>query len=96
MNTSTQSATRMSLAFQWILKTKDGCVNGSSDETDFGISKRQYPHLDIASLTVEERMGIYRIDYYEAYRCNELPEALGLFLLDPKNVDFYKKRTFVR
>ena len=34
------------------------------------------------TLTVEEASEIYRVDYYDAYRCGELPEALGLCLFD--------------
>jgi len=33
-------------------------------ETKFGISKREYPHLDIALLTREEAIDIYRKDFW--------------------------------
>lgn len=85
MITSIKPVSAMSRAFEWILKTEGGYVNNPNDkggETNYGISKRQYPDLDIANLTIEEALEIYRVDYYDAYRCGELPEALGLFLFD--------------
>src|ERR1043166_4882428 len=34
-------------------------------ETNFGISKRQYPFLDIKKLTREEAIAIYERDYWK-------------------------------
>ena len=34
-------------------------------ETNFGISKRQYPNLDIKNLTVDQARALYRKDYFD-------------------------------
>ncbi len=51
-----------------VLRHEGGYVNDPDDpggETNYGISKRAYPHLDIARLTVEQAKAIYRADYWE-------------------------------
>lgn len=50
--------------------------------TNFGISQRSYPDIDIANLTVADAVEIYRKDYWLAYRCDELPAALAAFMCD--------------
>jgi lysozyme family protein len=72
-------------ALEWILKIEGGLSDDPSDQggkTKFGISQKQYPDIDIAGLTIEEAREIYRVDYYDAYRCSELPPAIGLYLFD--------------
>jgi lysozyme family protein len=51
-------------------------------ETNFGISKRQYPQLDIKHLTRDDAIAIYYRDYWAAVRADELPWALALVLFD--------------
>ncbi len=34
-------------------------------KTNYGISQRQYPDLDIANLTEEQAIAIYRRDYWQ-------------------------------
>ena len=56
-------------AIQRTLAYEGGYVNDPHDpggETRFGISKRSYPDLDIASLTVETARQIYRRDFWRA------------------------------
>lgn len=75
----------MKTPFEWIVRAEGGYVNDPNDrggETNFGISKRSYPSLDIKNLTIDEAIEIYRVDYWDAYRCSELPPAIGLFLFD--------------
>lgn len=50
--------------------------------TKFGISQAAYPNLDIARLTREEAIAIYRRDYWDRCRCGELPWSLALVLFD--------------
>ncbi len=50
--------------------------------TKFGISKRAYPNLDIANLTVEQAIDIYRRDYWEAARCDRMPWPVALCVFD--------------
>lgn len=54
-------------AIKIILNNEGGYVNNPSDkggETNFGISKRSYPNLDIKNLTRKEAKEIYRVDYW--------------------------------
>lgn len=56
------------IAITKILRYEGGYVNDGNDyggETNFGISKRRYPHLDIKSLTVDQAKEIYRRDYWD-------------------------------
>jgi len=72
-------------AMEWILKIEGGYVDDPTDrggETKFGISKTTYPNLDIANLTIEEAMEVYRVDYWDAYRCGELNPVPGVLLFD--------------
>lgn len=50
-----------------VIRYEGGYVNDPDDpgkETKWGISKRQYPDLDIASLTREDAEDIYHRDYW--------------------------------
>lgn len=51
-------------------------------ETKFGISKRSYPHLDIAGLTVADARAIYLRDYWTPAACDAVPEALKFQVFD--------------
>ena len=51
-------------------------------ETKFGISKRAYPSLDIAALTLDAAKAIYRRDYWDRHRCGEMPWRWGLAVFD--------------
>lgn len=50
--------------------------------TKFGLSQRAWPHLDLDTLTREQAIGIYRLQYWDRFRGDALPEALGLAMLD--------------
>jgi lysozyme family protein len=55
-------------AIDYVLANEGGYVNNPSDpggETNFGISKRAYPFLDIKNLTREEAAAIYQRDYWK-------------------------------
>jgi len=54
-------------AFTRLLGHEGGYVNNPDDpggETNWGISKRSYPHLDIKNLTREQAMTIYYQDFW--------------------------------
>ena len=51
-------------------------------ETRFGISSRQYPDVDIASLTREEAIAIYYRDWWMRYGYSDLPGPIGAKLFD--------------
>lgn len=66
-----------------ILKHEGGYVNDPRDpggETNFGISKRAYPNLDIKSLTKEVAIEIYRRDYWN--RIDKTFPELNLLVFD--------------
>lgn len=68
-----------------ILKHEGGYVNHPSDpggETNFGISKRAYPHLEISKLTEIDARQIYRRDYWDAVKADLLPSNLRLMVFD--------------
>lgn len=62
-----------------------GYVNDPEDpggETKFGISKREYPNLDIAALTRDDAIAIYRRDFWEPIQGDTLPVGVAFQLLD--------------
>lgn len=72
-------------AFEHLIGVEGGYVNDPRDpggETKYGISKRAYPDLDIASLTLDDAKGIYRRDYWEALKCDDLPAAIAVGTFD--------------
>lgn len=72
-------------AVEVVLKHEGGYVWHPRDpggETNFGISKRAYPHLNIKELTREQAAEIYRKDYWEKCKIETLPEPLRLMVFD--------------
>ena len=68
-----------------VLEAEGGYVNDPDDpggETNYGISKRSYPDVDIAALTETDAIAIYRRDYWDAGRCDELPTPVAAFVFD--------------
>jgi lysozyme family protein len=68
-----------------VLEHEGGYVNHGSDpggETNYGISKRAYPKLNIKELTKREAIDIYRNDYWNAMNCEQLPPELRLMVFD--------------
>lgn len=52
---------------KFVLDREGGYVNHKNDpggETNFGISKKAYPFIDIKHLTVEQAKRIYYVDYW--------------------------------
>jgi len=72
-------------AFNFIIKAEGGFVNDPDDPggmTKYGISKRQYPTTDIRNLTLQQAKEIYRSDYWDACKCEDLPLPLRLAVFD--------------
>tara|TARA_R100000365_G_C2702842_1_gene40764 strand:- start:160 stop:636 length:477 start_codon:yes stop_codon:yes gene_type:complete len=68
-----------------ILDHEGGYIDDRKDpggETKFGISKRQYPNLNIKKLTVGEAMDIYRKDYWDKAKVIKVPSNLQLIYFD--------------
>lgn len=72
-------------AFELLVGHEGGYVNHADDpggETKYGISKRQYPHLDIAGLTLSDAKEIYRRDYWDRARLEEMPYRCRFDIFD--------------
>ena len=67
------------------LHHEGGYVNDPDDlggETNFGIAKRFYPDVDIKNLTKDEASYIYRRDYWDKNKVDEMPEQLRHIYFD--------------
>ena len=67
------------LVIPLLLKAEGGHVDNPKDyggETKFGISKKQYPNVDIENLTLEEACDILERDYWNRYRLIEIREQI--------------------
>jgi lysozyme family protein len=72
-------------AFKVVIGHEGGYVNNPDDpggETKYGISKRAYPGVDIAGLTLDDARAIYEQDYWIPVRGDELPDAIALNVFD--------------
>lgn len=72
-------------AIAFVLSYEAGYVNDPQDpggETNFGISKRSYPSLDIKVLTRERAVEIYRKDFWTRCRCDDLPPGIAFLMMD--------------
>jgi lysozyme family protein len=68
-----------------LLDDEGGYVDNSADpggETKFGITKREYPDLDIAALTRADAVAIYYRDWWQRYGYSALPGPIGAKLFD--------------
>ncbi len=64
-------------AVEALLCEEGGLSDDSADAgglTKFGISKRSYPELDIARLTREEAIAIYKRDWWEAHGYGQIKD----------------------
>lgn len=72
-------------AFEIVIGHEGGYVNNSADpggETKYGISKRAYPHLNIAALSLDQAKSIYLNDYWKPSGCESVPDAIRYDLFD--------------
>jgi Glycosyl hydrolase 108 len=72
-------------AVQFVLQQEGGYVANPADpggETKYGITKRSYPELDIAALTVDAARQIYYTDYWQQSGADALPMPLAMVVLD--------------
>lgn len=68
-----------------VLGAEGGYVNDPRDpggETNWGISKRTYPKVDIKSLTRDGAIAIYQKDFWDAIEGDLLPPIVAFQLLD--------------
>ena len=72
-------------AFDYVIGKEGKETNDPDDNgghTKFGISQKAYPDLDISALTLEKAKEIYRSEYWDAIKGDELPDGLGFALFD--------------
>lgn len=72
-------------AFTLLMALEGGHVNDPHDaggETSYGISHAQYPDVDIAHLTQDTAKTIYRRDFWDKYRCGDMPWPIGYVFFD--------------
>jgi lysozyme family protein len=72
-------------SIEFVLAMEGGYTLDPADpggETNFGISKKAYPKLDIKNLTVDQAKDIYRRDYWSACRCEHMPFPFALAVFD--------------
>ena len=71
--------------FERLIGHEGGYVNHPKDpggETKFGITKRTYPHLDIANLTLAEAKAIYKRDFWDRAKLDQFPAGLAFDVFD--------------
>ena len=72
-------------AFDRLLGHEGGYINHKNDpggETKFGISKRSYPNVDIADLTLDDAKTLYKRDFWDRAQCDRLPPDLAFQVFD--------------
>lgn len=72
-------------AVEIVLEKEGGYVNHPNDpggETNFGISKRAFPEVDIKNLTIGHAKHIYEMYYWHKVKAEGLPVSLRLVVFD--------------
>lgn len=80
----TEEKSNFDKAIPFILKHEGDYVNHPDDpggETNFGITKRDYPHLDIKNITREDAIDIYRKVYWFS-ALDQLPFQIAAKVFD--------------
>lgn len=73
------------VVFDRVLGHEGGYVNDPNDpggETQWGISKRSYPHINIKELTRDGAKEIYRRDFWDRLGADGLPDGVAFQLFD--------------
>lgn len=72
-------------AIEFVLESEGGISEDPNDPgglTNFGISQRAYPAVNIRRLSREDAIGIYKRDYFDAIHGDALPPAIAILLMD--------------
>ena len=73
------------VAFDRLLGSEGGYSNNPADpggETNWGISKRSYPNVDIKALTRVGAKAIYERDFWNRIHAEELPDGVAFQVFD--------------
>ena len=68
-----------------VLEHEGGFVDDPTDrggQTKYGISKRAYPDEDIKGLTVERAKELYKRDYWDRFKVDNLPDRIRHIYFD--------------
>lgn len=71
--------------FTRLLGSEGGYVDNPADpggETNWGISKRSYPNVDIKALTMDGAKAIYLTDFWNRINADQLPDGVAFQLFD--------------
>lgn len=72
-------------AIAFVLKMEGDYVDDPNDpggETRYGISKKAYPNVDIKNLTLDQAKEIYKKDYWNPCKADELPSPFAISIMD--------------
>lgn len=72
-------------AIGFVLKMEGGYgidPNDPGGETNFGISKKSYPTIDIKNMTQQMAEDIYFRDYWTVCKCDAMPFGFAIAVLD--------------
>jgi lysozyme family protein len=72
-------------AFNLIIENEGGWANHPSDPgglTRWGITQKQYPNLDLMTLTLDQAKAIYKRDYWDAIKGDYLPATIATLVFD--------------
>ena len=72
-------------AVEIVLHHEGGLVDDPNDRgglTNYGISQRAYPEVDIKALTKRSASDIYKRDYWNKSSCQYLPDSVAILVFD--------------
>jgi len=72
-------------AIAGVLEEEQGINRNKKDRggiTNWGISSRWYPNVNIENLTVFDAANIYYNDYWLSNQCNQMPNAIAYMVFD--------------
>jgi len=72
-------------AINFVLEMEGGYTldpNDPGGETNYGISRKSYPNLDIKNLSRQDAVEIYRKDFWTPCHCDDLPRYWAMLVFD--------------
>ena len=80
-----EKAMQFAAKWEWGSHSDGGYTNDPTDpggETKYGISKRGHPNEDIANMTLERALELYKQDYWDFYKLYNFPSPLCIAMFD--------------
>lgn len=77
--------TSFEIVIERVFMDEGGYINDPKDpggETNFGISKRSYPTIEIKNLTREQAAAIYKRDFWDPIQLDNAPFGIAEQLMD--------------